>query len=217
LQTPFAGGEGSCQGAAELPLNRMHDCSATLDDPKPFSQPCSFVTTSEWAGDGQPKNAVRSKAGVWQRRVVRPVRELLTRGVCPDRIAATVATGAVCSLCPMFGATTLLNVAAGTWLRMNHPILQALNQLFGPVQLVMIVGYVRFGGWIFGRGGDPFTLAEVTRTFHDATFADFLEKFGCAGVHGLLAWLITAPLLFGLVYAPARALTRRFESERITP
>lgn len=170
---------------------------------------CSVASGGATAA-AEAKEPARGAKGPWWRRVVRPLRGLLTQGISPERIAATLATGTVCTLCPIFGTTTLLNIAAGVWLRMNHAILQALNQLLGPLQLVMIVVYVRFGSWVFGGGNrDEFSLHEVKRAFQEAPFTELVEKFGLAGWYGFLAWIVTAPVLFGVVYAPARAIARR--------
>jgi uncharacterized protein (DUF2062 family) len=194
------------QCAAEFPLHLMRIAPLTSEPPAARLS-CAAAIPARTA-DEPGVSTARSPTGVWQRRVVGPLRGLLTRGLTPDRIAATVATGAVCSLCPLVGTTTALNVAAGVWLRMNHPLLQTLNNVFWPLQLLMIVPYVRFGGWMFGGHGEAFTRAEIMRIVQEATFAESLGKLGLAGVHGLLAWLITAPLLFALAYAPVRAITR---------
>jgi len=83
--------------------------------------------------------------------VVGPVLAQLKQGVTPDKIALTLAVGTACSLLPFFGFTWLANLAAGLWLRLNQPILQTLNQVLGPVQLVMILVYVRIGETIWAH------------------------------------------------------------------
>jgi uncharacterized protein (DUF2062 family) len=139
---------------------------------------------------------------------VQPILAQLTQGVTPDKIAATLAVGTACSLLPFLGFTSLLNLGAGLVWRMNQPILQTLNQLLGPVQLALILVYVRLGEAIWGARGDPFTLGEMLRVFREATFTDFLGRFGWAGVHAFTAWLLTAPLLVAALYFPLRPILR---------
>lgn len=138
-----------------------------------------------------------------------PVIALLTQGVTAEKIAQTLAVGTVCSLFPFLGTTTLLNLGVGLWLRMNQPIMQSLNYLLTPVHLVMIVVYVRIGEWVWRAGEDRFTVGEMVRVFRDETFVAFLNRFGLAGWHAFTAWLITAPLVFALVYFPLRPLLHR--------
>jgi uncharacterized protein (DUF2062 family) len=154
--------------------------------------------------DAGPSPRPTDRPSFWQRRIVRPILAQLTQGVTPDKIAATLAVGTVCSLLPFLGLTSLLNFGAGLAWRMNQPILQTLNQLLGPVQLALILVYVRLGEALWGARGDPFTLGEMLRVFRDAPFGDFLGRFGWAGVHAFSAWLLTAPLLAAAIYFPLR-------------
>jgi uncharacterized protein (DUF2062 family) len=152
--------------------------------------------------------------GFWKRRVVLPILAQLKQGITPDKIAATLALGTACSLFPFLGFTTLLNVGAGLALRLNHPILQTINQLLGPVQLVLILVYVRLGETIWRATGDRFTVREMLSTFRDASFGEFLQRFGWAGAHALTAWMLTTPLLVGAVYFGLRPLLRRAQKGR---
>ena len=141
----------------------------------------------------------------WQRRVIRPIVAQFTQGVTADHIALTLAVGAACSLFPFLGFTSLLNLGVGIALRMNQPILQTLNQLLGPLQLILILVYVRLGELIWVAQGDRFTVGEMIRTFGELSFADFLRRFGWAGIHAFTAWIITSPLLIAAVFFCQRA------------
>ena len=148
-------------------------------------------------------------AGFWRRRFVQPVLNQLTQGVTPDRIAATLAVGTVCSLLPFLGFTTLLNLGVGIALRMNQPILHALNQLLGPLQLALILVYVRGGELLWGHTDAGFTLGEMMREFREQSFVEFLQQFGWAGIHAASAWAITSPLIAVALYFAVRPLLRR--------
>ena len=118
------------------------------------------------------KAAPEGRESFWRRRITGPVRRQLTLGVTPDRLAVTFAVGAVCSLFPFLGFTSLLNLGAGLALRLNQPVLQTLNQLLGPVQLALILVYVRAGESLWGTSGDPFTIGEMLSAFRDLPMAD---------------------------------------------
>lgn len=153
----------------------------------------------------------------WRRRMLDPIIALLTQGVTAEKISLTLAVGMVCSMFPILGTTSLLNLGVGLWLRLNQPILQTLNQVLGPVHLVMIIFYVRVGEWLWRATDDRFTLGDMLRAFHEESFGDFLRQFGMAGVHAITAWAITAPLLFAIIYLPLRpvihGLARRIGAE----
>jgi uncharacterized protein (DUF2062 family) len=150
----------------------------------------------------------------WQRRVRDPLVALFTQGITPDKVALMLGVGTTCSLFPFLGFTSLLNLLVGLWLRLNQPLLQTLNQLLGPVHLVMILVYVRLGEWIWRAQDDRFTITEVLRVFRESSIGEFLQRFGWAGVHAFTAWALTAPLLIAAVTYAVRPALRRLASKR---
>jgi uncharacterized protein (DUF2062 family) len=154
-----------------------------------------------------------TRPSFWQRRVRDTIIALFTQGITPDKVALTLAVGAACSLFPFLGFTSLLNLSVGLWLRMNQPILQTLNQLLGPVQLVLIVAYVRLGEWVWQAQDDRFTVAEMLRVFREASLGEFFGRFSWAGVHAFTAWALTTPLLIAALYYGLRPTLRRLASK----
>lgn len=145
----------------------------------------------------------------WQRRLVAPLRTQLTQGVTPDRLALTFAVGTACSLLPFFGLTTLFNLVVGLRLRLNQPILQAVNYLLSPVQLALILVYVRAGEWIWRADPVPLSIPTLVAAFRADPWA-FLEGFGLTGVHAATAWLLSVPVIVAALYYPLRPALRRF-------
>jgi uncharacterized protein (DUF2062 family) len=149
----------------------------------------------------------------WQRRVRTPLVALFTQGITPDKIAQTFAVGSACSLFPFVGFTSLLNLGAGLWLRLNQPLLQTLNQVLGPLQLLLILPYVRLGEWLWHAQDERFTIREMLQVFRDASMGEFLQRFGWAGIHAFTAWALTSPLLAIAVYHLLRPALHRLASK----
>lgn len=149
----------------------------------------------------------------WQRRVREPLLALLSQGLTPDKLALMLGIGSVCALFPFLGFTSLLNLLVGLWLRLNQPLLQTLNQLLGPLQLAMIVVYVRLGEWMWRAQESRFTVASMVQTFREASVLEFLSRFGWAGIHAATAWALTSPLLLATVYFLSRPFLRRMASK----
>ncbi len=152
--------------------------------------------------------AATVRPSFWQRRLVGPVRAQLTQGVTPDRLSLTVAVGTACSLLPFIGFTALLNLGVGLVLRLNQPILQTLNQLLGPLQLVLILVYVRAGEFIWRAAPMPLSISTLVSAFRDDPWA-FLQRFGLTGVHAATAWLLSVPLIIATLYYSLRPALRR--------
>jgi len=137
---------------------------------------------------------------------------LLCQGLTPDRLAFTLRVGAACALFPFLGFTTLLTTAVGAALRLNQPVLQVRNQVLGPLQLLLILPQVRLGEWLWRAEASRFGVREMIRAFHRDGLGDFLQRFGCAGVHAFTAWFVTAPLLVLILRFATFPLLRRSAS-----
>jgi uncharacterized protein (DUF2062 family) len=161
------------------------------------------------------------RRGFWRRRLGDPIIALLTQGITADKVSYTLALGTGLSLFPFLGFTSLLNLVVGLALRLNQPLLQTLNQLLGPVQLVLIVLYIRVGERIWGAEPLPFSIGVLVQTFRDASFTEFLQRFGMAGVHAFTAWLLTLPILVfslnRLLRPVIRRVARRLPSASSSP
>ncbi len=152
---------------------------------------------------------------VSQTRLAGLLKELLTQGLGPAALARTLAVSTVCSLLPVLGATSLLNLGAGALFRLNHPVMQILNQLLGPVQLLLVYPYVKAGEWLWGaQAGERFAISEVLDLFARLPIGEFLARFGMAGLHAVSAWALSAPFLYWLVYYPCRTLLLRMAAAR---
>jgi len=151
-------------------------------------------------------------------RLARPFKALFTQGLSPRQIAWTLAIGTGCSLFPFLGATSLLNLGVGLALGLNQPLLQTWNQLLGPLQLVLILVYVRLGEVLLGAAdAQRFRISELVSSFSELSLGEFFERFGQAGLHAFVAWLVTLPLLVGLVGVLAWPLVRRIARMRDKP
>lgn len=152
-----------------------------------------------------PASAATSPAWkkFWRHRVLGLLRRQFTQGTSPERLAWSIAVGTACSLLPFFGLTTLLNLAMGWLFRLNQPIMQGLNQLLGPLQVLLILVYVRLGEKIWHAPPVPISVPTLAREFRASPSA-FLARFGWTGVHAATAWAISAPLIIALIHYSAR-------------
>jgi uncharacterized protein (DUF2062 family) len=139
------------------------------------------------------------RVGDWLRRKVRdPLVAELRQGVTPEALATAVATGASLGLLPFLGTTTAACALAGRLARLNHLALQLTNYLLAPVQLLLIIPFVRLGEWLTGAEPVAIDLATVARVFTE-TPGLFFERFGLAGLHAALAWAVVVPALAWLL------------------
>ena len=134
------------------------------------------------------------------RRLAQPFLDMLRQGITPEKVALTIALGFVIGVTPLLGCTTGLCALAALILRLNLPAIQLVNWFTYPLQLLLIVPFLRIGAWLFGDRQLP--GITVTRIFElirtDLWHA--IATLGAATVHALAAWLLFAAITTALVY-----------------
>lgn len=145
----------------------------------------------------------------WQRRVVAPLGTFLTQGASPTALARAIAVGVVCGLFPFLGATTLLAFGVGATLRLNQPVIQLINQVLGPVQLLLIPVFVSGGAWLWGADEVHFSVTAMMTAAQGESWSVFLVQFGRFGLYALVAWAAVVPVLFPAVFLAVRPFLRR--------
>jgi uncharacterized protein (DUF2062 family) len=157
--------------------------------------------------DGEPAAAEHRPRFV-ERRLVRPVRRLLDQGITPEQLALCFALGVTLGVFPIIGATTLLCIGAGLALRLNQPALQIVNYAVYPLQIPLVLVFVRLGERLLGAPPMPFSPGALVNQFREAPGL-FVERFGMTGLHGILGWGLTAPALGAALYWSALPALRR--------
>jgi uncharacterized protein (DUF2062 family) len=134
-----------------------------------------------------------------RRFVVGPVLNLLEQGLTPEKLALSLALGVVCGLFPVLGATTLLCVAFGFGLRLSHAALQLANYLVYPIQVALILLFVRLGERTVQAPPIHFSLPTIFALARENPGL-FLERFGLTALHAMLGWGIVAPFIAAGLY-----------------
>jgi uncharacterized protein (DUF2062 family) len=140
------------------------------------------------------------KRNFWQRRVLDPVLAQLTQGITPEKIALTIAIGSAIAMFPILGTTTMLCLLVGIFLKLNQPIIQAVNFLCTPLHLTFIYYSVRWGERLFGIVHSRLEFRVMMQTLRQHPI-DFVRDFWVAVLHACVVWAILAPFwAFALYY-----------------
>jgi uncharacterized protein (DUF2062 family) len=130
----------------------------------------------------------------------------LRQGISPRRLALTLALGFAIGCIPLMGIPTLVCAALALALRLNLPAIQAANYAVMPLQVLLIVPFVKLGGRMFSFGsGRAFDVAAL---LHSSPWTVFSQMGGLAG-QALLAWLVIAVPAVALMTATLTAVLRR--------
>jgi len=142
------------------------------------------------------------------RRFMRPVIELLTQGITPEKIALSLALGLALGIFPVLGSTTLLCALAAIVLRLNLPAIQLVNYFAYPLQLAFLVPFIRMGKFLLRARPLQLSLAQML----DMARADLwhaLSVLWLTALQAIAAWLLVSPILIPVLYFLFLMLVRR--------
>lgn len=158
-----------------------------------------------------PAVAAAAPRGFWRRRVLDVIVAQLRQGITPEKIALTVALGSVLAMFPILGSTTLLCALAALWLRLNQPIIQLVNYLCYPLQILLLIPLYRAGEWL-GAPHLALSIPQLIDRFRAGPL-QFIADFAGVALGGVGAWCLSAPLVATLIYfvlrPPLRLLAAR--------
>lgn len=141
------------------------------------------------------------------RRIARPFVEQLTQGLSPERLALTLALGTALATVPVVGTTTLLCGAAAWALRLNQPVIQLVNFCAYPLQLALLIPFIRLGEWLFRAPRLPLSLTELLTRMSGDFFGTLFSLAATSG-RAVVAWLLVS-IPVGLAhYVVARGVLR---------
>jgi uncharacterized protein (DUF2062 family) len=141
-------------------------------------------------------------AGFFQSKVVRPLLLFLKQGVTAQKLSLSAAFGLVLAIFPVLGSTTILCAAAALVLKLNMPAIQLVNYLAYPLQLLLLIPFLKAGQVLFQAPPLPFSLSQVihlvkTQPLHA------IALLWTATWHGMVVWAIVAYPLGWALYRAA--------------
>jgi len=146
--------------------------------------------------------------GFMQRKLVRPIIELLKEGVTPEKMALSLALGAALGIFPALGWTTALCAIAALTLRLNLPAIQIVNYFMYPAQIALLLPFFRLGEWLFRAPRLAISVPQIYALIH-AGLWNAIRVLWTTTWHAIVVWCILAPLIAGGVYMILAPVLRR--------
>jgi len=148
----------------------------------------------------QPGGLLSDRVRIAQEKAL----EYLQGGLAPRQLAFTLALGFAVGCIPLLGITTGICALLALALRLNMPAIQAANWLAMPLQVVLLIPFLRLGQWLFRGQAIALSPKVLAAQIEAAPWHVLMQMSGLFG-HALLAWLITATpalLLMTLLLTP---------------
>ncbi|GLT93927.1 hypothetical protein SLE2022_116950 [Rubroshorea leprosula] len=137
--------------------------------------------------------------GPWfHEKIVDPLLQILRKGAEPKQLAFSVALGITMGIFPICGVTVLLcGMAIAVVGSLCHsPTVMLANFVATPIELSLVVPFLRFGEMISGGPHFPLTSDALKKVVTGQASWDVILSIA----HALLGWLVAAPFILAILY-----------------
>lgn len=149
-----------------------------------------------------------------RRRLVEPILALLRQGLAPRELALCLALGTGIGLFPVLGVSTPLLALIALLQRLNLAAIQLVNYFIYPLQLLLIIPFVRLGETVTGAAPQPLTVGAALELMSQGVWNAVVTLWD-AIVHAAIGWALVGPLGIYLLYRLLEPALRR-ASQKMT-
>lgn len=117
-------------------------------------------------------------------------KALIKEDLEPKKIAAAISWGFFLGIIPFFFALNILLSLFVSWrFKLNHLLVQLVNNIIYPLQLLLFVPFLRLGvSWFSGKEV-TFSTELILAAFRESLLGG-LQLLGYWNLYGLLAWIV---------------------------
>ena len=148
------------------------------------------------------------KKSRFHRWVIAPIVRQLKQGTSPERLSWSATLGVTLGIFPIMGTTSIVCFAAGWVFKLNQPVLHLFKSITYPLQLVLILVYIRLGQRLNGEPLLTLSIPEMLGQFKDDP-GQFARDFGMAALYGIEAWALSCLFLIPILYFVFLPLLRK--------
>ncbi|XP_027148087.1 uncharacterized protein LOC113748740 isoform X1 [Coffea eugenioides] len=155
----------------------------------------------------------------FRKKLLDPLLHILRMGAEPKQLAFSAALGITLGVFPICGVTFFLCGLAIALLRSSchAPTVMLANFVATPIELSLIIFFLRFGEFITGGPHFPLTSDALKKVLTGQASREILRGI----FNALLGWLVAAPFILGTLYVlflPCFAfLVRKFSGVPTSP
>lgn len=142
------------------------------------------------------------------RRAVLPILALLRMGATPRMLAWSIACGLMIGVNPILGSTTVFCLAVAFVLRLNVVASQAANHVVFPLQLALVLPFLRLGSHVFGIPAIPLSPSALLRQARTAPLT-LTRALWLWESRAFLLWLALSAVLVPLLAFALTPLLQR--------
>ena len=125
---------------------------------------------------------------------------LLNQGLTPKELSQSIIVSGLISTIPILGVSTFMITTVSLKRKLNLPVMISLSYLMWPVQILLIIPFIRVGEFIFSVPRNHHTVEEILSSFQNSFFQT-LSHLSFELLCGLGGWMLTAvPVAVGVYW-----------------
>ena len=125
---------------------------------------------------------------------------LFKQGLTAKELCESIIVSGLLSIIPILGVSTFMITTISVKRKLNLPIMIALSYLMWPVQILLIIPFIRVGEFIFSAPPNHHTVDEIISSFQSGFFKT-LSQLSFELLCGLGGWFLTAvPASIGIYW-----------------
>lgn len=123
---------------------------------------------------------------------------LFKQGLSPMQLSESIIVSGMFSIIPILGVSTFLLTFLSIKRKLNLPIMITISYLMWPIQVLLIIPFIRVGEFLFSIPSTHHTVEEIVSSFQNSFFQT-LSHLSFELLCGLGGWFLTAvPISIGI-------------------
>jgi hypothetical protein len=123
--------------------------------------------------------------------LVQKFKGFLSQGSSPKELSVSTTIGLMLGLFPVLGVTTVAMTFISLRYQLNLALMLFVSYLIYPLQIVLLLPFVRFGERLFGATPASFSLDALQHAFRE-NFLAALQDLGAANLLAVAGWFVMA-------------------------
>ena len=159
---------------------------------------------------------MKTKAGnLILKRIGKPLSEFMSQGLAPEMMSRTIAAGVLIGTIPIPGISTALCATLAVGFRMNLALIQLVNYLVFPLQILLFVPLYSVASKITGKeiiNKIPELLEKMSGSILLSASADIFWLFATT----LLVWIVIMFPVSVIIYFGVNPILIRINNKKPT-
>ncbi len=142
------------------------------------------------------KNLIQHFRKLYTSHVLIPVSKIRNQGISSEALALSISIGIIGGAFPLIGFASYICLFLTLVFKQNIIIVQVANWLSYPIQILLLIPFMKLGNAIFGSGELTITIHQVVVAFQSGLMHG-VKLIGIFSLYGVIAWAVIAlPTLF---------------------